>query len=59
VIVAAISISGSLSAMALEDREAELAQMAIESADRISTGIGASHKRPKLDLTVLASKERP
>jgi DNA-binding IclR family transcriptional regulator len=42
-VVAAISISGPLSALRLEDREAELARMAIEAADRIGTALGAVH----------------
>jgi DNA-binding IclR family transcriptional regulator len=39
-VVAALSISGPLSALALEEREAELASRAIESADQISIGLG-------------------
>lgn len=45
-VVAAISISGPLSALRLEDREAELARMVIEAADRIGTAIGAMHASP-------------
>lgn len=40
-VVAAISISGPLSALRLEERETELARMAIEAADRIGAAIGA------------------
>lgn len=39
-IVAALSISGPLSALSLETREAELAGHAIENADQISVGLG-------------------
>nr|WP_277350140.1 IclR family transcriptional regulator C-terminal domain-containing protein [Nonomuraea sp. FMUSA5-5] len=39
-VVAAISISGPLSAIALEAREAELARTVIETADSISIGLG-------------------
>ena len=42
-IVAALSISGPLSALGLDEREAELARMVIEAADRIGTAMGASH----------------
>jgi DNA-binding IclR family transcriptional regulator len=45
-VVAAISISGPLSALRLEEREAELARMVIEAADRIGTAIGAVHADP-------------
>jgi DNA-binding IclR family transcriptional regulator len=45
-VVAAISISGPLSALRLEEREAELARMVIEAADRIGTAIGAVHAGP-------------
>jgi DNA-binding IclR family transcriptional regulator len=44
--VAAISISGPLSALQLETRETELSRMAIEAADRIGTAIGAVHASP-------------
>jgi DNA-binding IclR family transcriptional regulator len=45
-VVAAISISGPLSALRLEEREAELSSMVIEAADRIGTAIGAVHAGP-------------
>lgn len=40
-VVAAISISGPLSLLRLEERTSELAQVVIEAADRISTSLGA------------------
>jgi DNA-binding IclR family transcriptional regulator len=45
-VVAAISISGPLSALRLEEREAEFSRTAIEAADRIGTAIGAVHAGP-------------
>jgi len=45
-VVAAISISGPLSALRLENREGELARIVIEAADRIGTAIGAVHASP-------------
>lgn len=39
-VVAALSVSGPLSALALPDREAELASRVIESADQVSIGLG-------------------
>jgi len=45
-VVAAISISGPLSALRLEDREAELARIVIEAADRVGAAIGAMHASP-------------
>jgi DNA-binding IclR family transcriptional regulator len=39
-VCAALSVSGPLSAIALDRREAELAQIVIETADAISTGLG-------------------
>ncbi|RKN07388.1 IclR family transcriptional regulator [Streptomyces radicis] len=42
-VVAALSVSGSLSALDLPEREAELARRAIEYADQISTGLGYLH----------------
>lgn len=39
-VVAALSISGSLSAIDLETREAELANIVIEAADQVSVGLG-------------------
>lgn len=38
--IAAVSISGPLSAIALETREPELARVAVETADRISSALG-------------------
>jgi DNA-binding IclR family transcriptional regulator len=45
-VVAAISISGPLSALRLEDREPELSRMVIEAADRIGAAVGAVHASP-------------
>ncbi|GAB2896093.1 IclR family transcriptional regulator [Streptomyces mayteni] len=42
-IVAALSVSGSLSALGLPERQAELASRAIEYADLVSTGLGYLH----------------
>ncbi|KAA9148669.1 IclR family transcriptional regulator [Amycolatopsis acidicola] len=39
-VVAAISVSGALSAIALEEREAELGRMIVEAADTVSIGLG-------------------
>ncbi|WP_129837714.1 IclR family transcriptional regulator [Streptomyces sp. RFCAC02] len=39
-IVAALSVSGALSAIALHEREAELGRLIIEAADSVSTGLG-------------------
>jgi DNA-binding IclR family transcriptional regulator len=47
-IVAAMSISGPLSALRLDEREAELARTVVEAADRIGTAIGSSLVRPML-----------
>jgi len=44
-ILAAISISGPISAVNLDEREPEFARKVLESADRIGTAIGASHRR--------------
>ena len=44
--VAAISISGPLSALRMENREADLARIVIEAADRIGTAISAVHAGP-------------
>ncbi|MDA8310809.1 MAG: IclR family transcriptional regulator [Actinomycetota bacterium] len=40
-VIAALSISGPLSAMRLDDRENELAQRALEATDKISSALGA------------------
>lgn len=40
-IVAALSISGPLSAIRIDEREGELAQRALEAADRVSSALGA------------------
>ncbi|HEY3684645.1 MAG TPA: IclR family transcriptional regulator [Streptosporangiaceae bacterium] len=39
-VVAAISLSGALSAIALDEREAELGRIIVEAADSVSTGLG-------------------
>jgi DNA-binding IclR family transcriptional regulator len=39
-VVAAVSVSGALSAIALHEREAELGRMIIEAADSVSVGLG-------------------
>lgn len=50
-VVAAISLSGPLSLLDLSARETELAQIVIESADRISVGLGylGPHAAPPAD----------
>jgi DNA-binding IclR family transcriptional regulator len=49
-VVAAFSVSGPLSALALDEREPELVRIAVEAADRISIAIGAPHARPIYQL---------
>lgn len=53
-VVAAISISGPLSVLRIDERETELARKVIEGADRIGMALGASHADPvNLDLARL------
>lgn len=53
-IVAAISISGALSAIALHDREAELGRLIIEAADSVSVGLGYLGPVPTSQVTAPA-----
>ncbi|MQA06015.1 MAG: helix-turn-helix domain-containing protein [Streptosporangiales bacterium] len=59
-IVAAISVSGPLSVLDLAAREAELAQLVIESADRISVGLGylGPHAAPPRTAESTGQKRR-
>lgn len=52
-VVGALSISGPLSAIRIEERESELAQRALEAADRVSSALGAVPRA----LTPVASTE--
>lgn len=56
-LIAALSISGPLSAMRLDDRENELAQRALEASDKISSALGAVPRAIATDgLRSLAAK---
>ncbi len=56
-VVAALSISGPLSAMRLDDRENELAQRALEATDKISSALGAVPRAITADgVRTLATK---
>jgi DNA-binding IclR family transcriptional regulator len=53
-VVAAISTSGPLSALAIDERENELARITVEAADRIASAIGAPQARRAVPASVFS-----